>query len=729
MQDAAQLAQVALRGHGVPLLQGGCCRALQAVTGRLRGGSTWGRRGLQCHGQLGALPDGAFGVEFGGLVRATNQMHAAAGCHQLGLQFALRVLSGAHHDGVGGNGYLLVSHGDVQAGVVDQSVSDTVEHLDVAVFERGAVNPAGGLAQAIAHFAGFTLQQINFARALVDVRRSQAAARAVSGVHAPFGKKLGRVQAGAHPLMQQVLGRVKANATRANQRHGLADSAFVAQHIQVAHHLGVLDAVNLGQAGRDPGGQHDVGKAALSQLGGGDAVVQHQLDLVQFQLAAKKAQRLVKLLFARHLLGDVELATNLCGCVKQGHFKPALGGGGGKRQTGRARAYHGNAAPGLGGHDVEQGLVAGARVHQAGGDLAAKGVVQTGLVAANAGVDLVGLACSGLLNEEWVSQKRPRHRDHVAKAFCQKLLRHLGGVDAVGGHQRNAHLAHELLGDPRKRGARHLGGNGGNTRLVPADAGVDEGGSGCLYGLGELNHLVLRGAAFNQVEHREAVNDDEVGAHPFARAAHDFHRETNAVLVAAAPFIVALVGASGYEFVEQVAFGAHDFHTVVAGRLRQRGAVHKVGDGLAHLLGAQRVGTKGVDGRLQGAGRDQVRVVSVAAKVENLHGDFAARLVHRVGHHLMVLGLFWRGHASAAGHGAARIVGGNAAGHDQAHAACGALGIKRRHALETVLGFFKTHVHGAHDHPVAQGGKAQIKGLEQVGVSRHEMKILKESGR
>src|SRR3546814_2770196 len=76
--------------------------------------------------------------------------------------------------------------------------------------------------------------------------------------------------------------------------------------------------------------------------------------------------------------------------------------------------------------------------------------------------------------------------------------------------------------------------------------------------------LVPVGAAFDQVEHRQSVNDDEVRPAGLAHAAHDFHREAHAVFRAAAPAVVALVGARNRELVEQVALRAHHLDAVVA---------------------------------------------------------------------------------------------------------------------------------------------------------------------
>ena len=49
----------------------------------------------------------------------------------------------------------------------------------------------------------------------------------------------------------------------------------------------------------------------------------------------------------------------------------------------------------------------------------------------------------------------------------------------------------------------------------------------------------------------------------------------------------------------------------------------------------------------------------------------------------------------------------------------GALGVEGRHAREAVLGLLQPHVHGAHEHAVLEGGKAQVQGREHVGKGGH----------
>ncbi len=155
---------------------------------------------------------------------------------------------GAENDVVHRQHAVLAVHGNVQAGVVHLAVLHPRNHLDLAVLERGAVDPARGLAQALAHLAGLALQQVDLAGNLAQVRFLQAAPVHTRGVHTPFGKEFGLVKAGAHALVQQVFGDIKTNATGANHRHRLAHSFLVAQDIQIAQYLGMGDTPSISGA-------------------------------------------------------------------------------------------------------------------------------------------------------------------------------------------------------------------------------------------------------------------------------------------------------------------------------------------------------------------------------------------------------------------------------------------------------------------------------------------------
>ena len=114
---------------------------------------------------------------------------------------------------------------------------------------------------------------------------------------------------------------------------------------------------------------------------------------------------------------------------------------------------------------------------------------------------------------------------------------------------------------------------------MPADAGVQNRHPGLLQCLRQLHHFRQRGAAFHQVQHRQPKNNNEPGPHRLADATHDFQRKADAVFVAAAPCVFALVGLAGDKFIDQIAFRAHDLHAVIARALGQCCAARVVGNG------------------------------------------------------------------------------------------------------------------------------------------------------
>ena len=159
--------------------------------------------------------------------------------------------------------------------------------------------------------------------------------------------------------------------------------------------------------------------------------------------AREVAQRFAELLLARDAPGQVELAADFGRGFEQMHLMAALGQCRGRREAGRARADDRDA---LAPHDRPQhrfGLVPGARVHQARREPRLEGVIETGLVAGDAGVDLVAPAGRRLVDELGVGEQRPRHADHVGAAFGQDRLGDLGHVDVLAG-VRDQELVDEI---------------------------------------------------------------------------------------------------------------------------------------------------------------------------------------------------------------------------------------------------------------------------------------------
>ena len=147
-------------------------------------------------------------------------------------------------------------------------------------------------------------------------------------------------------------------------------------------------------------------------------------------------------------------------------------------------------------------FVASAWIDQARGALLLEHVIEAGLIAADAGVDFVCPAGGGLVDELRISQKRPRHRHHVGTAIGNDFLGDVRRIDAIGGDQRDANLTLHFLRDPRKRSARHRGGNGRYPRFMPADTGVDDRRTGLLDGFRQHHHFVPGLAIGNKVQHR-----------------------------------------------------------------------------------------------------------------------------------------------------------------------------------------------------------------------------------
>ncbi len=320
-------------------------------------------------------------------------------------------------------------------------------------------------------------------------------------------------------------------------------------------------------------------------------------------------------------------------------------------------------------------------------------MVQAGLIAADTGIDLVGTASSSLVDELGVRQERARHGDHVSRAVSQQLIGQFRGIDAVGGDQRDRDLALELGGHLGEGTTRHLGGDGRNPRFVPADTGVDDGRTGLLNRLGEHDDLIPGAAALDQIEHRQAIDDDEFRADRLAYAAHDLDRQAHAVFVAAAPAVGTLVDVGNQKLVDEVAFRAHDFDAVITRFLGQCGAAGKVGNLLFDPFLVQLLGGERVDRRLYRTGRDLLGAVGVTACVQNLHADLAAFGVHSVSDHLVLGRFFRRGHLGRAMGNAALLVRTNTTGNDKAGTPTGALGKVGRLAVETVRAFFQTGMH------------------------------------
>ena len=582
------------------------------------------------------------------------------------------------------------------------------------------MDPAGRLAQSGADLGLLALQQRHGAGRLLPGGRRESAARGIRGIDAPLGVEDLRGNGARRAVLGEVFGDVEADAARTHERDLLAHGHLVAQHVEVGHHLGVVDALDIGDAGRDSRGEDN--DVVCREVGCRGPLTQAHLHTGLLEFATEVAEGLGKLLLAGDLLGEVELAADLIVGLEEGDLMTATGCRCGASQSGRSSADHSDAlGASVGGHgfDGEDRLVTGAGVDQARGDQALEGVVKTCLIAGDAGVDPIGLSRSGFRDEVGIGEEGAGHRDHVRGTVGEHLFRDLGGVDPVGRDERDRHRSHQLLGHPGESGTRHRCRDGRDARLVPADAGVDDRRAGGLDGLGELPDLLQGGATLDEVEHGEAIDDDEVLADPLAHSSDDLDGEANSVVVGPSPLIGALVGPGGDELVDQIALGAHDLDAVITGVLSQGRAPREVVDRLLDLRAAHRLGRVEGDRRLDRARPDEVGVEGIASEVEDLEADLAARCVDGLGHQPVTRDLLVGGEDGPSLEGATGLVGCDATGHNEADPTARALGVEGGHPLEAVRRLFETHVHRTHENSVGQGGEAQVERGEEVRVCRH----------
>ncbi len=303
--------------------------------------------------------------------------------------------------------------------------------------------------------------------------RRQTTRRGHHWIDAPLAHPVRRRHWQRHlRIVHEEFAHVEPDAAGADDRHARADRAAIAQHVQVTEHHRMVDAGNGRLAGADAGGDDDIVEAFGQQGFARNDRIQAHVDAEQSETAPEITDRLGEFFLARHAHRDIELAADAVQPIEQRHAVPPFGGHRRRRQTGGAGAHHGDPARLRGWADHQFGLVAGARIDEARGALVREGVIQAGLVAGDAGVDLVRAAARRLVHEFGIGQKRPRHRHQVGVAARQQgfgLVRH---IDAVRGHHRDAHRGAQAACYLGERGARHRRDDGRNARLVPAVAGI-----------------------------------------------------------------------------------------------------------------------------------------------------------------------------------------------------------------------------------------------------------------
>ncbi len=169
----------------------------------------------------------------------------------------------------------------------------------------------------------------------------------------------------------------------------------------------MIDAVDRRGTRGDPGGEDHL--IELHQIRRIHKMVQPQIHARQVDHPAVVAQGFVELLFAGDLFGDIKLPTDLSQGIKERHAVPAGGGIHRKRQPGGASAHHGEPFLGDGRRDGHFRFMAGARVDETRGDFAHEDLIQTGLVAAYTGVDLIRATALRFREDLRIGEEWPCH--------------------------------------------------------------------------------------------------------------------------------------------------------------------------------------------------------------------------------------------------------------------------------------------------------------------------------
>ena len=161
------------------------------------------------------------------------------------------------------------------------------------------------------------------------------------------------------------------------------------------------------------------------------------------------------------------------------------------------------------------------------------------------------------------------------------------------------------------------------------------------------------------------------------------------------------------ELVKEIALGPHDLDPVIPCLAGAGGGGDDIGDLLFDPLFVELLRREGRDGGFDGRGRNTLRPIGIAARVEDLHTDLATGIVDAIRHDPVVGDVVIGEEPSGAREHAALAIGRHAARHHQPNAAPRPRGVELGHAVP-ILGFFEVRVHRAHQHAILQRGEAKV---------------------
>ena len=207
-------------------------------------------------------------------------------------------------------------------------------------------------------------------------------------------------------------------------------------------------------------------------------------------------------------------------------------------------------------------------------------------------------------------------------------------------------------------------------------------------------------------------------AHCLSGAAHDLDRQPHAIFIRTAPAVGAFVRVGHEELVQEITLRPHDLHAIIARLLCAPCGRHDVTDLFFDTVLIQfrrwKRGYRGFDCR----GCDALGTIRIAARVQDLHRNFPARIVDARGDDAVVVDILLCRHHRRPRQNGPFQVGTDPASDHQGHVTARAGCIKLGDAVP-VLRLFQTGVHGPHEDAVLERREAQIKGSQQVRVVGH----------
>ena len=193
--------------------------------------------------------------------------------------------------------------------------------------------------------------------------------------------------AGGFAGLTQIHCGIKTDPAAAHDRHAFTHWRFIAQNVEIAQYFWMIDPLDRWHTRLDPTGEDHFVEGV--QIVCADKVIQLQGHASHVDHPTVVAQGFIEFFFSGDLFGDIKLPANLAMCVKQRHVMPARCGINGEGEARRTRTDNRQVLWHSCRNNRHFGFMAGARIDQARGDFADEDLIQTGLVTADTGVDLI----------------------------------------------------------------------------------------------------------------------------------------------------------------------------------------------------------------------------------------------------------------------------------------------------------------------------------------------------